>query len=108
MNNEFERMLWMKAQETARKDYEEEHGDGSWDDADKYERADCVWFAYEQLVKTNNETTNTTTNNVNEKENGIMMNRKLTKTEERTMKLTQAGYNTDNFFNLNLSVPFGA
>ena len=105
MNETFERKLWIKAQEIAREDYEEENGGGSWDDADKYEREDCVWHAYEQLRKVNNDTTNT--NIENKKEIGTMMNNKLTKAEERTMKLAQAGYNTDNFFNLTLSVPFG-
>lgn len=64
-----------------------------------------------RFVSTKNTTeygkvTNNTTNNV--KENDTMMNRKMTNAEERTMKLAQAGVNVDNFFNLNLQIPFGA
>ena len=110
--NEFYRDLWLKAQEIAKRNYEEEWGEGSWDDADKYEREDYAFAKYDELRKErenmngNNVTTNTTNNNVNEKENDIM-NKTMTKAEERTMKLVQAGVNVDNFFNLNLQIPFG-
>lgn len=39
--------LWEKARQMAIKDYEENYG--SWEDADKYEREDHVWAAYEKL-----------------------------------------------------------
>lgn len=126
MNETFERELWIKAQEIAREEYEDENGGGSWDDADKYEREDFVWAAYEQLRKEKENTkmkqmrdaqgrfckatevNNTTTNNVNEKENDTMMNNKLTKAEERTMKLAQAGIDTTQFFDLSMRIPMGA
>lgn len=43
--------LWKQAQENARAIYEEENGGGSWEEADKYEREDCVWVEYEKLRK---------------------------------------------------------
>ena len=127
MDNNFERELWVKAQENAKRDYEEEYGSGSWDEADKYEREDWCFTEYDRLRKEretmaqmrdskgrfiskntteygNNVTTNTI---LNKKGNDTMMNRKMTNAEERTMKLAQAGISTDNFFNLTLSVPFG-
>jgi hypothetical protein len=39
--------LWELAQKQAKKEYEEENG--SWDDADKYEREDWVFSAYMKL-----------------------------------------------------------
>lgn len=51
----------------------------------------------------NNETTNTN----NKKENDIMMNRNNAK-ENRMNKLTEAGIDTSNFFNLSMQIPFGA
>ena len=76
---DFEKELWKQAQEIAREEYESEWGEDTWEtQADKYEREDFVWAAYEQLRKVNNETTNTT-NNVNKKENITMMNRKNAK-----------------------------
>ncbi len=43
------RDMWEKAKELAKKSYEEENGKGSWDDADKYEREDYHFWAYNQL-----------------------------------------------------------
>ena len=43
--------LWKLAQEQAIKEYEEEYG--SWDNADKYEREDCVFSAYMKLKENN-------------------------------------------------------
>ena len=126
--NEFYRDLWLKAQANAKREYEEEYDKDSWDEADKYEREDYVFAEYDRLrkerenmaqrdpktgrfvsTKNNNETINNTTTNTtnNVKENDDMMNKTMTKAEERTMKLAQSGYNTDNLFNLTLSVPFG-
>lgn len=51
MDNEFSRKLWVQAQAIAEENYNEEFGDGAWDEADKYEREDCVWFEYEKLLK---------------------------------------------------------
>lgn len=39
--------LWAMAQEQAIKEYEEEYG--SWENADKYEREDCVFSRYMKL-----------------------------------------------------------
>lgn len=39
--------LWKKAQRMAKEEYEENYG--NWEDADKYEREDHVWAAYEKL-----------------------------------------------------------
>ena len=120
MNNEFNRELWVKAQENAKREYEEEHGSGSWDDADKYEREDEVWYQYEKLlstkgnkmmqmrdskgrfIKANNETTNT--NSIKKENNNMRTNN----AEMRTMKLAQAGVDTSKFFNLSMNIPFGA
>ena len=40
--------LWRKAREIAQAEYEEENGT-SWNEADKYEREDWIWSAYEKL-----------------------------------------------------------
>lgn len=41
---------WDLAREKAKEEYEEEYGEGSWEErADKYEREDYVWAAYEKL-----------------------------------------------------------
>lgn len=53
----------------------------------------------------NNETTNNT--NSNKKGNDNMMNRNNAK-ENRMNKLTEAGIDTSNFFNLSMQIPFGA
>ena len=53
MNNEFNRELWVKAQELVREVYEEEYGVGSWSEADKYEREDWVFSAYLKLKEEN-------------------------------------------------------
>lgn len=52
--------------------------------------------------------TNEVINNSNKKENDTMMNNKMTKKEERMEALNNAGVNTNNFFNLNMSIPVGA
>ena len=39
--------LWKKAQRMAKEEYEENYG--NWEEADKYEREDFVWAAYEKL-----------------------------------------------------------
>lgn len=109
MDNKIERELWEQAQERAKELYEEEYG-SSWEDADKYEREDWVWSIYESIKKgfeklnDNNETTNT---NSIKKENDIMENRKMTNAEVRMETLKANGVNVDNFFNINLQVPFG-
>ena len=102
MNNKFDRELWVKAQAIARDKYEKENGEESWYYADKYEKEDFVDFEYRKLV---NETINNTTNN--KKENNTMMNKKMNKKEQRMEVLKNSGVNVDNFFNINLSIPFG-
>ena len=43
--------LWKQAQIQAKEEYEEEWGEGSWEErADKYEREDYVWAAYEKIT----------------------------------------------------------
>lgn len=122
MNNKFNIELWKQAQAIAEEHYNEEFGDGAWDDADKYEREDYVDFEFRRLLQEkvnkemaeyemslnsdSNETINNT--NLNKKGNDTMMNRKMTNKEERMNKLTEAGYNTDNFFDLSMRVPMGA
>lgn len=96
--------LWEEVQEKAKELYEHEYGEGSWEDADKYEREDWVFSILETLGKVNNETTNT---NSNQKGNDTMKNTKITNQEIRMGKLAQAGIDTTNFFNINLQVPFG-
>ena len=110
MNREIEKELWEKAQKIAKEKYEEECGwISSWDEADKYEKQDCV-FAEFEVLKTeyeklnNNETTN---KNLNKRGNDIMMERKMNNVEKRMETLKANGVNVDNFFNLTLSVPFG-
>ena len=44
--------LWDIAHEQAVKEYEEEYG--SWEDADKYEREDCVFAVYMKLKENYN------------------------------------------------------
>ena len=42
--------LWKQAQKLVKEEYEQEWGEGSWEEsADKYEREDCVWAVYEKL-----------------------------------------------------------
>lgn len=98
----FDRELWVKALEIARDQYEKENGEESWYYADRHERVDCIDFEYRKLV---NETINNTTNN--KKENNTMMNKKMNKREQRMEVLRDSGVNVDNFFNINLSIPFG-
>jgi hypothetical protein len=42
--------LWEQAREQAIEEYEEEYGGGSWEEADKYEKEDYVWWAYEKIM----------------------------------------------------------
>ena len=165
--NDFRKELWKQAQEIAKEDYETNWG-GSWDEADKYEREDFAFDAYEKLGgfeldkkiakldelraelkevrgqsnilttgqwfdkiiainkqmyplekeiedmmqrdskgrfisnKGNNETTN---KNLNERGNDTM--ERKNNAEVRMNKLAEAGVDTNNFFNINLQVPFG-
>ena len=46
---EEDRALWLKAREIAKEKYEEDTTEGAWEEADKYEREDYVWAAYERL-----------------------------------------------------------
>ena len=108
MDNKIERELWEEALNRAKTLYEEEFG-ASWEDADKCEREDWVWAEFEAIKakyerNNNNETTNKLNN---EKENDIMENRKMTNAEVRMETLKANGVNVDNFFNINLQVPFG-
>ena len=48
--NDCVRELWKQAQKKAIEAYEEEWGDGSWDEADKYEREDHVFYEYGLLL----------------------------------------------------------
>ena len=41
--------LWEQAQQKAQQEYEEEFGEGSWEEVDKCEREDYVFDAYEEL-----------------------------------------------------------
>lgn len=41
--------IWIQAQQQGMKDYEEEYGEGSWEEADKYAREDYVWGAYTKI-----------------------------------------------------------
>lgn len=46
------RLFWKQAQEQTKAEYEEEYGEGSWEDrADKYEREDFTFATYEKLLK---------------------------------------------------------
>lgn len=40
---------WEKAKSLAKQIYEEENG-SSWEDADKYEKEDYIWAAYEKII----------------------------------------------------------
>ena len=104
MVSKFDRELWVKALEIARDQYEKENGEESWYYADRHERVDCIDFEYRKLV---NEATNNKTNLNNKKENNTMMNKKMNKREQRMEALKNNGVNVDNFFNINLSIPFG-
>ena len=127
--------LWEQTKRLAKFQYEEENGIGSWINADKYEREDYIWSAYNQLVEEENknmtrdskgrfckvtETTNNETNKNNkyEKENGTMTNTNKTNNganvtrknnkEVRMEILANAGVDTGKFFNLSLNnIPHG-
>ena len=46
--SEEEVVLWRKAREIAKENYEAED-QGDWEEANKYEREDYVWAAYDKL-----------------------------------------------------------
>lgn len=47
---EYLRRLWEQARKNAIVEYEAEYGAESWENLDKYEKEDYVWYyAYEQL-----------------------------------------------------------
>ena len=48
---------WKQAQKLAIEEYEEEYGGGSWEEADKYEKEDYVWDAYEKIENKQKEET---------------------------------------------------
>lgn len=41
--------IWKDADVLAQKIYEEENGEGSWQEAEKYEREDYFFYAYNKL-----------------------------------------------------------
>ena len=43
--------LWEQAQKRAKEIYEDDNVEGAWESADKYEREDYIWFAYDQITK---------------------------------------------------------
>ena len=45
-----DRKLWQYAQELARLNCSDIY-EGDWDELDKYQREDCVWYEYEKLLK---------------------------------------------------------
>ena len=51
---EFVAETWKQAQKIAREKYEEVYGEGSWEDADKYEREDWVFAEFFKLEKEKN------------------------------------------------------
>ena len=42
--------LWKQAQGLARKNHSELYDD-DWDELDKHQKEDCVWYEYEKLLK---------------------------------------------------------
>ena len=124
--------LWEKAYEKAKLNYEEEYGEGSWDDTDKLERQDWTHAEYDKLMKekennmmrdskgrfckateTNN-ITNENNKNTYKKENETMTNTNTTNTTRKSNKevrmeiLANAGVDTGKFFNLSLNnIPHG-
>ena len=122
--NEFDRNLWIKAQHAAKEKYEEEFGEGSWEEqADKYEREDHVWFEYNKLMEGNkmaqmrdehgrfvsNKVNNVNNNTIlNKKGNDNMNNTKMNNKESRMETLKANGINVDNFFDLSMRIPVGA
>ena len=120
--------LWEKAYEKAKLNYEEEYGEGSWDDTGKLERQDWTHAEYNKLMKekennmmrdskgrfckateTNNNVTNK--NNKNEKGNETMTNANNTRKSNKEVRmeiLANAGVDTGKFFNLSLNnIPHG-
>lgn len=45
-----DKALWEQAQQIARQNCSELYGE-EWDELDKYQREDCVWYEYEKLLK---------------------------------------------------------
>lgn len=120
--------LWEQTKRLAKLQYEEENGVGSWINADKYEREDYIWSAYDQLVekenekmvrdskdrfvyKVNNTNNETNKNNKNEKGNETMTNANNTRKSNKEVRmeiLANAGVDTGKFFNLSLNnIPHG-
>lgn len=104
--------LWEQAHKIAKEEYEKENGEGSWDEADKYEREDYIFTKYFEMRDAdkrfgrNNDVTANNNKNNNKGEN-TMMNR--TNARENRMETLKAnGINTNNFFNLNMDIPVGA
>lgn len=108
--NEFYKDLWVKAQENAKKEYEEEWGEGSWDEADKYEREDWAFAEYDRLRKEreNMERLNNNTTNTNSIKKGNDTMNKMNAKEMRMETLKANNIDTTNFFDLSMRVPFGA
>lgn len=117
--DDFGRSLWIKAQQIAKEEYEENYGD--WEEADTYEREDHVFTAYEKLVEEEkmkqmrdekgrfiSNKVNNVNNTSNMKGNDNMNNSKMTNKEMRMETLKQNGINVDNFFDLSMRIPFGA
>jgi hypothetical protein len=112
-NNEKMINLWDQACVIAKREYEQENGENSWDNLDKYEREDYFFAKYFEMrtnkngsCKTNNVSVNNNNNN-NIKGENTMMNR--TNARENRMETLKAnGINTNNFFNLNMDIPVGA
>lgn len=69
-----DKKLWEKAQQLARQNYSELY-DEDWDELDKYEREDCVWYEYEKLLK--------------EKENDVMSTKLICPNCGTSMKLPE-------------------
>lgn len=44
-----DRELWKLTQQQAKEEYEKEFGEGSWEEADKYEREDYVFAKFFEL-----------------------------------------------------------
>lgn len=115
-----------KAKANAIKTYEEENGEGEWDNANQYEREDYVWAEYEKVKeskkmtqmrdaqgrfvstkKTDNEIMNEQLEKLNSNKKEINTMRTNNK-ENRMAALQNAGLNVNNFFDVNMKLPMGA
>lgn len=132
--------LWQQAKELARFYYNDDHGFSAedhwnWEEADKHEREDYIWFTFTKLEKeyekkeknmnrdskgrfcktTENTNNATNENNTYKKENETMTNTNTTNNvtrksnkEIRMEILAANGVDTGKFFNLSLSnIPHG-